>query len=86
VLELKSGKVISGIIVEEKGGEVHVRTNPTEPAGATDAGAEKVLVIPLDEIEEKVTSKISLMPVGLLNTLNEDEILDLLAWVLSGGE
>jgi hypothetical protein len=31
-------------------------------------------------------SKVSLMPPGLLNILNKDEIYDLLAYVLSGGD
>ena len=43
-------------------------------------------VISLDSIEERVDSPISLMPRGLLNTLTKEEILDLLAYVLSGGD
>jgi hypothetical protein len=31
-------------------------------------------------------SKVSLMPPGLLNILSKDEIYDLLAYVLSGGD
>ena len=31
-------------------------------------------------------SKVSLMPPGLLNILTKDEVLDLLAYVLSGGD
>ena len=31
-------------------------------------------------------SAISLMPEGLINTLKEDEILDLVAFLLSGGD
>ncbi len=36
-------------------------------------------------IEYKVASKISPMPAGLLNVLTKQEILDLLAFVESGG-
>jgi hypothetical protein len=32
------------------------------------------------------TSKVSMMPTGLLNTLNDGEILDLFAFLLSGGD
>ena len=43
-------------------------------------------VISLDSIEERVVSPISLMPQGLLNTLTKQEILDLVAYVLAGGD
>ena len=38
-----------------------------------------------DEVEEIFPSKTSMMPTGLLNTLHEDEILDLMAFLLSRG-
>ena len=31
-------------------------------------------------------SKVSMMPAGLLNTLKDDEILDMVAYVLSAGD
>ena len=42
--------------------------------------------IALADIEEKTESKLSLMPEGLLVTLDKDEILDLLAYVMSAGD
>ena len=36
-------------------------------------------------IESMETSKVSMMPGGLLDTLKEDEVLDLLAYLLSRG-
>ena len=38
--------------------------------------------IPLADIIERAPSAVSMMPAGLLNTLTEEEILDLLAYVL----
>jgi len=38
------------------------------------------------EIEEMQPSKTSMMPNGLLDTMNENEVLDLLAFLLSRGE
>jgi hypothetical protein len=38
------------------------------------------------EIEELVVSKTSAMPSGLLNRMTEDEILDLVAYIISGGD
>ena len=40
----------------------------------------------MDDVAEKRESKISLMPQGLLVTLDRDEILDLLAYIASGGD
>ena len=39
-----------------------------------------------DEIEETLVSKVSMMPSGLINTLNRDELLDLVAYLQSGGD
>ena len=38
------------------------------------------------DIEEMKASPVSMMPEGLLNTLNRDEILDLIAYLLSRGD
>ena len=38
------------------------------------------------EVEEMEVSKVSPMPVNLLALLTKDEVLDMLAYVLSGGE
>ena len=39
-----------------------------------------------NNIESMELSKVSMMPVGLLNTLHEDELLDLMAFLLSRGD
>ena len=39
-----------------------------------------------DEIEEMKPSPVSLMPEGLLDTLDRDEVLDLIAYLLSRGD
>ncbi len=49
-----------------------------------DLTAEPVLILK-DDIEEMATSAISQMPLGLLNPLSEEELLDLLAYLLSRG-
>ena len=38
------------------------------------------------KVKEARPSKLSAMPEGLLNVLHEDEVLDLLAYLLSGGD
>ena len=46
----------------------------------------KAIEIPKETIEERVDSKVSLMPEGLLNTLTKQEIFDLLLYIESAGD
>jgi hypothetical protein len=39
-----------------------------------------------NQIEETKPSLVSMMPEGLLNSLHEDEVLDLMAFLLSRGD
>lgn len=50
-----------------------------------EASGESVRV-PVASVGERLPHRLSRMPEALLDTLSEDEILDLLAYVLSGGE
>jgi mono/diheme cytochrome c family protein len=38
------------------------------------------------KVESIVTSKVSMMPAGLIDTLKEEEIYDLIAYILSRGD
>lgn len=75
---LASGRVVTGQIVKEDDSSVHVLDNPTAP--------EKLRVLDKDDIDERDPSKISIMPQGVLNKLTREEILDLLAYVISKGD
>ncbi len=44
------------------------------------------MAIPVAEIEHRKPHPVSLMPPGLINGLNKDELLDLLAYILSAGD
>lgn len=72
----KDGEEITGRILEETDGKLVVMTNPLTQ-GRTE--------IPKGDVQKREPSKISPMPEGLLNTLTQDEILDLLAYLESGG-
>jgi hypothetical protein len=48
--------------------------------------AGKLTVIKRKDIAEMKPSTVSLMPDGLLDTLKEDEISDLVAFLFSGGD
>jgi putative heme-binding domain-containing protein len=51
-----------------------------------DAFGETKVTIPVKDIKKREPAKTSLMPPGLLNNLQQEEILDLLAFLISGGD
>jgi len=75
---LDSGKVITGMIVEESPDAFHVVIDPLAKGKPT--------VIPRSSIEAQKESTVSLMPKGMLNKLSREEILDLIAYVLARGD
>lgn len=78
VLTKTDGDTISGIIVNLNGDTVQVNTDLTDPNQRI--GVDRKQVVKMEP------SKVSPMPEGLLNMLKQDEILDLAAYVLSGGD
>ncbi len=77
-IDTVDGKVITGRIVNLNGDTVTVLPNMLEP--------NKLVTVDVRRIESQQISKVSMMPEGLLDTLTEDEILDLLAYTLSRGD
>ena len=75
-LQLSSGKSITGMILKETPDAVELIENPLAVA--------KPVVIKKSDIEERVKAPTSLMPKGLLDKLTKEEVLDLLAYVVSG--
>lgn len=80
-IQRKDGTVVSGLVVRENPSEVELVRNPLDAKSAP----EKVRVS-ISEIETRTLSAVSPMPQGLLETCSADEIVDLLAYVLQGGE
>jgi putative heme-binding domain-containing protein len=72
------GKVITGRIVNLHEENLMVMTNMLDPNGLTTVNRRKI-----DTMEK---SKVSMMPLGLLDTFKEDEIVDLMAYLLSRGD
>lgn len=72
------GKVITGRIINLSGDSFRIQTDMMKPSQLTSVDRRQV--------EEIVESKLSMMPNGLLDTLNEEEILDLMAYLLSRGD
>ena len=77
VFTMKDCKQITGRIANMKGDTMMVCTNMMDPNNFTNVDRQKVV-----KMEE---SKVSMMPEGLLYMLKEDDILDLLAYLLSQG-
>jgi putative heme-binding domain-containing protein len=78
VFETESGKVLSGLVLEDTPERVKVIENPL-------AKAEPVVLKP-SEIVDRAKSPNSIMPKGLLDKLTREEILDLVAYVASGAD
>ncbi|WP_113962147.1 c-type cytochrome [Roseimicrobium gellanilyticum] len=76
-IEKKDGSLVIGRIVAEENGDLMVMMNPFAPTSLTKVAA--------DEVKSKKTQPVSMMPPGLINTLNQDELLDLIAYILSAG-
>jgi len=76
-LTTNDGKVVTGRIVNLSGDGIIVMPNMLEPNALVTVNRKNI-----DTIE---TSKVSQMPTGLLDTLKEDEVLDLAAYLMSGG-
>lgn len=78
VLQTKDGEIYTGRIVNDFGGKLTIVTDPED--------ATKAVTLDRGEIENEKISKESQMPSELLDKLNEDEVLDLLAYLLSRGK
>ncbi len=74
---MPEGNSIVGRVLGEEDGWIKVMTNPFSP--------EDVMGVEISKIIERKTYPVSMMPPGLINALNPDELKDLLAYILSGG-
>lgn len=73
-----SGKLVIGRIVNLNEDTIHIGTDMFDPNAITKLSRK--------DIESTELSKVSMMPDGLIDTCTEDEIKDLLAYVLSKGD
>jgi putative heme-binding domain-containing protein len=74
IIATKNGRVLNGIIKREDDRTLAVQTQ------------NELIVLPKNEIEERQKSNISLMPEGLLDKLNSNEIRDLVAYLASANQ
>lgn len=78
VFELTDGRLVVGRIVNANSDNLMVNTDMLNPDGHTTVNRK--------QIESTKPSPVSMMPAGLLDTLKEDEVLDLMAYLLSRGD
>jgi putative heme-binding domain-containing protein len=78
VFETDDGKTVTGLVLEETADTVKVIENPLAKAAP--------VVLKKSAIANRQKSPTSIMPVGLLDKLTREEILDLVAYVASRGD
>ena len=78
VFTMENGDTVTGRVINLGSDSITVNVNMFDPNGNVGVYRQKVVSIE--------PSKISMMPEGLLNMLEKDEIMDLLAYVLSRGD
>ena len=76
ILRTTNGRTLSGIIVKRSADLLHLVEDPRKNS--------RPIEIRRDRIDAMRSSTLSTMPMGLLNTMTREEILDLLAYVRSG--
>ncbi len=78
IVTKNNGEMVSGVVVNLSGDNVTLNTDLSDP--------DQRATIDRKEVQSIEVSKVSPMPPMLLNLLTKDEVLDLLAYVLSGGD
>ena len=76
--ELHSGSSIIGRVISQDDDVVVINQNPYDPSQKT--------TIEKSQIKGEKPSPASIMPAGLLNRLNQDEVADLIAYLVASGD
>ncbi|HUE73901.1 MAG TPA: c-type cytochrome [Pirellulaceae bacterium] len=78
VIQTVDGQTITGRIINLHGDTLHINTDMLAPGATVNVNRREVVAMK--------PSAVSMMPAGLLDTLHDDELLDLVAFLLSRGE
>lgn len=78
VFQLKDGSSILGKLMGEEDGYYLVSQNPYDPLNSKK--------VRMADVTNRKKSKVSVMPPGTINVLNEEELKDLMAYLVSRGE
>ncbi|MEI7928047.1 MAG: heme-binding protein [Verrucomicrobiales bacterium] len=74
---LKDGSVVVGRVVVQENGKIFVMSSALAPEALT--------AVDEANVKSRQPFNVSMMPPGMINALNKDELLDLFAYILSGG-
>jgi len=77
-VELKDGSLVVGRVVVEENGKLFVMTSALAPDALTPVSE--------GDVKARRPFNVSMMPPGLVNSLNGEELLDLLAYLQSAGK
>lgn len=77
IFTMTDGSQVVGRIMNLNGDKIMVNTNMLDPGQSVN--------VDRTQVANQIVSPVSLMPPGLLNTLTEQDVLDLMAYLLSGG-
>jgi putative heme-binding domain-containing protein len=78
VIETNAGKVLTGLVIEEKPDTITVIENPLAKTAP--------VVLKKSDIAERKKSPTSVMPKGLMDKMTREEILDLVAYIYAKGD
>jgi putative heme-binding domain-containing protein len=73
----KDGQTLIGKLLGEENGQVLIATSPFDLTLTTSVKKE--------DITATMPMKVSVMPPALINRLNQDEVLDMIAYMIAGG-
>lgn len=76
-IALSDGRLHTGVVKDLDGDELHVMTDPLDPA--------RLVKVRRRDVESIRPSGVSAMPAGLLNSFTADEVLDLIAFLRAPG-
>lgn len=74
IVMTSAGRVITGLVVGESTTALTMQT------------VNEKIVVPIDEIEQRTTSSVSMMPEGMLQTLSSEEVRDLFGYLMGTGQ
>lgn len=77
IFYLKNGKSVVGRLISQDDNKYSISQNPFAPATLRD--------IPKNEVARTALSDVSIMLPGMINRLNEEELKDLMAYLMAGG-
>ncbi|MGY6743958.1 MAG: c-type cytochrome [Cecembia sp.] len=77
IFYLSDGSSVLGKLTNEDKDKYYISQNPFDP--------QNVREIPKKDVTSKKLSEVSIMMPGLINRLNEEELKDLMAYLISGG-